>query len=74
MPAHTLVVAFMYPDYHQPGDHWEKIDYDNMAFVTRAIGVGLVRLANSSKPVEWNANNPKAANYVKAAKDLEATH
>jgi len=74
VPAHTLVVAFMYPDYHQPGDHWEKIDYDNMAEVTRAVGVAVVRLANSTKPVAWNAHNPKAAGYIKAAKELAATH
>ena len=70
VPAHTLGTAFMYPDYHQTGDHWEKIDYDNMATVTRAIGVALIRLANSSKPVEWNEDNPKAANYVRAGKAL----
>jgi hypothetical protein len=74
VPAHTLVVAFMYPDYHQPGDHWEKIDYDNMAEVTRAIGVAVVRLANSPKPVAWNAHNPRAAEYIKAANALAAAH
>ena len=73
VPAHTLGVAFLYPDYHQPGDHWEKLDYDNMAAVTRAIGVAVSRLANSPKTVEWNADNPKTANYVKAAKALAGT-
>ncbi len=72
VPAHTLGTAFVYPDYHQPGDHWEKIDYDNMATVTRAIGVALVRVANSTKPVEWNEDNPKAAKYVEAGKALSA--
>ena len=72
VPAHTLGTAFVFPDYHQPGDHWEKIDYDNMAAVTRAIGVALVRLANSSKPVEWNEDNPKAAKYVEAGKALSS--
>jgi hypothetical protein len=72
VPAHSLVVAFMYPDYHQPGDHWEKIDYDNMAAVTRAIGVAVVRLANSPKPVAWNAHNPRAKGYIKAANALAA--
>ena len=74
VPAHTLGVAFLYPDYHQPGDHWEKLDYDNMAAVTRAIGVAVARLANSPKTVEWNADNPKAASYVKAAKALAGAH
>jgi Zn-dependent M28 family amino/carboxypeptidase len=31
VPAHTVCVAFSYPDYHRPGDHWDKIDYENMA-------------------------------------------
>jgi Zn-dependent M28 family amino/carboxypeptidase len=74
VPAHTLAVSFVFPDYHQPGDHWEKIDYDNMAAVTRAIGVAVVRLANSPKPVGWNADNPKAASYVKAAGALARAH
>ena len=74
VPAHTLVVAFMYPDYHQPGDHWEKIDYDNMAEVTRAVGVAVLRLANSPKPVSWNAGNPRAEGYIKAAEALAAAH
>lgn len=74
VPAHTLAVSFEFSDYHQPGDHWEKIDYDNMAAVTRAIGVAVVRLANSPKPIEWNADNPKAASYVKAANALAGAH
>lgn len=73
VPAHTLGTAFLYPDYHQPGDHWDKIDYDNMAVVTRTIGVALVRLANSPKPVVWSTDNAKAANYVKAATGLRTS-
>lgn len=74
VPAHTLGVSFIFPDYHQPGDHWEKIDYDNMAAVTRAIGVAVVRVANSPKRIEWNAANPKAASYIKAANALAGAH
>ena len=74
VPAHTLGTAFLFADYHQTGDHWDKLDYDNMALVTRTIGVALVRLANSPKPVVWSMDNPKAANYVKAAKGLHASN
>ncbi len=72
VPAHTLVAAFIFPDYHQPGDHWEKLDYDNMAAVTRTVAVALSRLASSDRAVEWNGNNPQAAKYVQAAKTLNA--
>ena len=36
IPAHTVLVAYTYPDYHGLGDSWEKIDYENMAVVTPA--------------------------------------
>ncbi len=66
VPAHTLCVAFVYPDYHQPGDHWDKIDYDNMARVNRMIGLALVTIANNVEAPKWNVENPKTARYVKA--------
>ncbi len=37
VPAHTLAVAFGFPDYHGKDDTWDKIDYDNMARVNRMI-------------------------------------
>jgi hypothetical protein len=74
VPAHTLCVAFMFPDYHAPSDHWDKIDYDNMAVVTRAVALGAWRVADSPEPVKWNAKNPRAARYVKAAQALHGAH
>jgi hypothetical protein len=74
VPAHTLCVAFMFPDYHRPGDHWDKIDYDNMALVTRAVALGVWRLAGSAEAVKWNEANAKAARYVKAAAALQGAH
>ena len=53
--AHTRVVAFEYPDYHAPGDKWEKIDYANMARVDRGIAAGILQIADATAP-------PKAAN------------
>lgn len=66
VPAHTLCVAFVYPDYHQPGDHWDKVDYENMARVNRMIGLSLVTIANNSVAPKWNSTNPKTAKYVQA--------
>ncbi len=63
VPAHTLTVAFDFPDYHAVGDEWRKIDYDNMARVDRMVALGLLHIANSRKEPQWNAQNPKAAPF-----------
>ena len=69
VPAHTLSVAYVYPDYHDVGDHWEKIDYQNMAKVDRTIALGFVMIANNPEEPKWNEANPKTARYVKAWKE-----
>ncbi|MGP0062119.1 MAG: M28 family metallopeptidase [Isosphaeraceae bacterium] len=68
VPAHTICVAFVYPDYHGAADHWDKVDYANMAKVDRMVGHGLLMIANSPVEPRWNASNPKAARYLKAWK------
>jgi hypothetical protein len=68
VPAETLCVAFEFPDYHAVGDEAQKIDYENMAKVDRAIALSMLLMADSEKPVEWNQNNPKTAPFVKAEK------
>jgi hypothetical protein len=72
IPAHTLCVAFIYPDYHGPADHWEKVDFANMARVTRTIGLGLALIADRAEPPKWNADNAKAARYLRAWEKLHA--
>jgi hypothetical protein len=70
VPAHTLCVAFIFPDYHAVGDHWDKVDYDNMASVDRMIALGLIMIANSTEAPKWAEENPKATRYVQAWKAL----
>jgi hypothetical protein len=70
VPAHTLCVAFDYPDYHGVGDEWPKIDYANMAKVDRAVALGLLHLASDAPPPKWNTANPSAEKYAEAAKKL----
>lgn len=70
IPAHTLCTAFLFPDYHQLGDHWDKIDYGNMERVGRAVALGLIDLADAPEPPRWDAANPKAARYLEAWKAL----
>jgi hypothetical protein len=70
VPAHTLCVAFDYPDYHQVGDEWQKIDYANMAKIDDAVGLAVLHLASNAPPPRWNESAPAAKRYVEAAKKL----
>jgi hypothetical protein len=51
VPAHTVSVAYGFPDYHAVGDEAGKLDYDNMAVVVRALRAGVVALANRRVPL-----------------------
>ncbi len=68
VPAHTLCTAFNYPDYHGVGDHWDKIDYANMAKINRTVALAIWMMAESDREPQWNATNPKAERYFKAWK------
>ena len=71
VPAHTLCVAFEFSDYHGRGDHWDKIDYANLARTNRMIALALLAIANNSDTPKWNMDNPKTAKYVEAWKKLQ---
>lgn len=71
VPAHTLCVAFGFPDYHGKDDTWDKIDYDNMARVNRMIAVALQEIANDPVKPAWT-DVPNAAKYREAARRLGA--
>ena len=66
IPAHTLSVGYEFSDYHQPGDEWPKLDYDNLAKVDRTVALALYQIADSSEAPRWNTANPKTERYVKA--------
>jgi hypothetical protein len=66
IPAHTIAVTFNFPDYHDSGDVWQKIDYDNLARVDRAIALGTLMLAESPAVPRWNPANPEAARYERS--------
>ena len=71
VPAHTLSVAYAFPDYHGKDDTWDKLDYDNMARVTRMLAGGVYDIANDAARPEWTAV-PKAANYAAKGRELKA--
>ncbi len=66
VPAHTLAVAYDFPDYHKVSDEWEKIDYANMAKIDRMIALGVEMLADNAEVPHWNSANPKTESYRKA--------
>ncbi|MEO6226682.1 MAG: M28 family peptidase [Thermomonas sp.] len=72
VPAHTISVAYEYPDYHGPADTWDKIDYDNMAAIDRTVALAILAIANDPKRPQWNVGNPHNAKYVEAARQLQA--
>jgi hypothetical protein len=61
--AHTLSVTYEFPDYHQVGDEWQKIDYDNMAKVVRMLATGAQLLADQQVRPFWDAENLPSAPY-----------
>lgn len=73
VPAHTLGVAFDFPDYHGLGDHWDKIDYANLEKINRMVAVGLLSIANNPRAPKWNEANPKTEKYVKAWRARQKT-
>ncbi|HXP85035.1 MAG TPA: M28 family peptidase [Bryobacteraceae bacterium] len=70
IPAHTLCVAFQFPDYHKVTDSPDKIDYANMAAVDGAVSLGLLRLASKAPPPKWNESYAPAKRYAEAGKLL----
>lgn len=64
IPSHTVSVAYAFPDYHGAGDHWDKIDYENMAAIDRTVALAIWKMANSTDAPKWNAKNPKASKYL----------
>jgi len=70
IPAHTICVAFEYPDYHGLGDEWPKVDYANMAKIDRMVALGVMTMANDAKAPRWNEENSKTEKYVAAWKAL----
>jgi Zn-dependent M28 family amino/carboxypeptidase len=67
IPDGTLYVAADFPDYHRVSDEWQKIDYDNMAGLDRALALGLLYLATSAEPPHWNTTVPAVRKYLRVS-------
>lgn len=71
IPAHTVAVSFMFPDYHKPADEWQKLDYGNMAKVNRMIAAGVVLIADAPERPRWNPANPKVERLLKRIEEID---
>ena len=69
VPAHTICVAYEFPDYHAVGDEWQKLDYDNMAKVDRMVALGLIHMANSTSTPQWTTET-ETKRYTDAWKSM----
>ena len=64
--AHSVCSGFLFPDLHAPQDHWDKIDYPNLAKLNRLVSIALWMIAENPEAPSWNAAIPKVAPYLKA--------
>ena len=71
VPSTTVSVSYEFPDYHQPGDEWAKLDYRNMAKVDHALALAVYAIADSVAEPQWNAANPQAQRFAKARGNTE---
>jgi hypothetical protein len=68
VPAHTLSVGYVFPDYHKASDEWPKIDYANLALVDRTVAVAVYAVADSIDAPQWK-DLPQTQRYIKARQD-----
>ena len=43
-----------------------------MAAIDRTVALEVLSIANDPQPPRWNADNPRAAKYLQAARELAA--
>jgi hypothetical protein len=68
VPAHTVSVGYMFPDYHKASDEWPKIDYANLAFVDRTVAVAVYDVADNADTPQWK-DIPQTQRYIKARQE-----
>lgn len=72
VPAHTICTAYSFADYHGAADHADKLDYANMAKVTRMIAATTLEIANAPQAPRWKEDQPMVAKYIEAWKAMQA--
>jgi len=68
IPAHTLAPGFSFAQYHQLGDEWQTLDYENMERAGRMAALATLRLAGLEAAPEWDVSNPAIKKYAERRK------
>jgi hypothetical protein len=68
VPAHTLSVGYVFPDYHKASDEWPKLDYENLALVDRTVALAVYDVADSVDTPQWK-DLPQTQRYIKARQE-----
>lgn len=74
VPAITVSVVWIFPDYHRPGDEWQKLDYTNMQKEVRTCALAVSRVASAPEAPRWVDSHPKTERYRKAWQQLHGAH
>ena len=69
VPSTTASVGYMFPDYHQRTDTWEKLDYSNLAKITDSLADGVLAIARDKLPPQWNEKSPDGKKYAEIRKN-----
>ncbi|MFN7922119.1 MAG: M28 family peptidase [Bryobacteraceae bacterium] len=64
IPAHTISVGYLFPEYHTVRDHWDRLHYDNYARTVRMVGLALLEISDDVKAPQW-AEIPETEKYRK---------
>lgn len=67
IPSTTFSSAYEFAEYHQPGDHADKLNYPHLERITRAIGLGLAWLASDIAAPQWNRSIKAVERFTSAA-------
>jgi Zn-dependent M28 family amino/carboxypeptidase len=68
IPAHTITPGFSFQQYHQVGDEWQTLDYDNMQRAARVAALATLRLADAVEAPKWDESNPAIKKYAERRK------
>lgn len=71
IPAHSLSAGSLHEDYHRPGDHADKIDFENMTHVVKGIAVAGWVMADGGELPKWDPKSRTASKYREARAKLE---
>ena len=59
VPGHSISAGSTHPDYHGVDDEVERIEFENLEAIVRAVVLGASRIADGSRTVRWTREIPR---------------